>query len=237
MNDFLFISQTIIGLALVLAAFRLGYVWQVALVASQAALMNIFVLKQMTVFGLVITGGNVLYASIFLSTDMIAEHYGKKRALQTVRIGFAVSLFFLIMSQFIKAYIPVEEEFSLAVNDSFNMLFEMAPRVVAGSMLAYLISQHWDVFVFEAIRKKTEGRHLWLRNNASTMTSQLIDTTIFTFIAFYGVFSTGVFWQIFITTYIIKVLIAALDTPFVYLSKFGIFIPEQLKGAKESPEK
>ena len=120
MNDTLFIIQTIIGLALVLAAFRLGYVWQVALVASQVALMNIFVLKSMNIFGLVVTGGNVLYASIFLSTDLIAEHYGKEKALQTVRIGFAVSIFFLIMSQFIRIYIPVKEEFPLIVNNSFD---------------------------------------------------------------------------------------------------------------------
>lgn len=224
MNELLFFFQAIISLGFVLLAFRLGYVYLVGLVAALVALMNIFVIKQMTLFGFAITGGNVLYASIFLSTDIISEHYGKEKALQTVRIGFGVGIFFLLMSQFILRFTP--NEFDIA-QPAFKTLFKLAPRIVIGSLAAYLMAQHADVLIFHFLKKTTQGKFLWLRNNLSTLCSQLIDTLTFTLIAFYGVFPN--LWEILLTTYVVKIIIAALDTPFIYLSKMPFFLPNDLK--------
>lgn len=205
-----------------LFAFRMGKIWVIGMIAAYAILMNIFVTKGMYLFGLAATGGNVLYASIFLGTDLLAEHYGKKTATRAIRIGFLASIFFLIMSQFILWFEPADFDFA---QGAFETIFTLTPRIVIGSLIAYLISQHLDVWLFHKIKKKTQGKHLWLRNNGSTWISQAVDSIIFTLIAFLGVFPS--IWQIILFTYIIKIIVAAIDTPFIYLSKQ--FLPKELK--------
>ena len=212
-NELLFIIMTLVSLGFVLLAFRLGKPWVIGLIAAQAVLMNIFVLKGMYLFGLAVTGGNVLYASIFLATDLLSEHWGKKEALKAVRIGFFVSIFFLIMSQLILKFIPSDYDFA---HQSMATLFTLVPRIVLGSMVAYLVSQHLDVWLFNKIKEKTGDRMLWLRNNGSTWISQLVDSVIFTVIAFAGVYPL---FSLILFTYIIKVIVAVIDTPFIYLSK------------------
>jgi uncharacterized integral membrane protein (TIGR00697 family) len=113
-------------------------------------------------------------------------------------------------------FVPAANDFA---NPHLKAIFDFMPRVALGSMAAYLLSQLHDVWVFHLIREKTRGRMLWLRNNASTLSSQALDTIIFCSVAFLGVFETGVFLQILATTYIMKVIVAALDTPFIYLAK------------------
>ena len=224
MNELWFFSQTLISLFFTLIAFRLGYTFLIGLISAQVVLMNVFVVKQLTLFGLAVTGGNVLYASIFLGTDIIAEHYGRDKAYEAVRIGFGVSIFFLIMSQFILSYIP--NEYDIA-QPSFKILFSLTPRIVLGSMAAYLISQHIDVFLFHKIKQKTGGKWIWLRNNGSTFCSQLLDSVTFTLIAFGGVYHNII--ELILTTYVIKIVVAAIDTPFIYLSKLNFFMPNSIK--------
>lgn len=220
-NEVLFILMSLTSLGFVLIAFRLGKSWLIGLVSAQAVLMNIFVIKGMYLFGLAATGGNVLYASIFLATDLLGEHYGKKAANQAVRVGFFVSIFFLVASQFILKFIPADYDIA---QGAMQTLFTLVPRIVIASMVAYLISQHLDVWSFDKIKKLTNGKYLWLRNNGSTMTSQLVDSIIFTLIAFWGVYPNLV--QLILFTYIIKIVVAAIDTPFIYLSK--VLKPKEL---------
>ncbi|MBU1131541.1 queuosine precursor transporter [Patescibacteria group bacterium] len=212
-NELLFIIMSLVSLSFVLLAFRLGKVWLVGIICANVILMNIFVVKGMYLFGLAATGGNVLYASIFLATDLLCEHYGKKEAMRAVRIGFFVSIFFLIMSQFILRFIPADYDFA---QGAMKTLFTLTPRIVLGSMAAYLVSQHLDVWLFNKIKEKTQGRMLWLRNNGSTFVSQLVDSAIFTVIAFAGVYPL---LELIVFTYIIKIIVAVLDTPFMYFSK------------------
>lgn len=221
-NNWIFIIQSLVSLMFVLMAFKMGKKWLVALLAVNVVLMNIFVTKQMMLFGLAATGGNVLYASIFLSTDMLAEHYGKKVALKAVRIGFFVSIFFLVMSQFILWFTPVGWD---TAHGSLQTLFTLTPRIVGASMIAYLISQHLDVYLFERIKKSTKGKFLWLRNNGSTFVAQGVDSIIFTMLAFYMVPGFEQIWSIILFTWIVKLVVAVLDTPFMYLSKLKVFKP------------
>jgi len=212
-NELLFILMTMISLTFVMLAFRLGKTWLIALIAINAVLMNIFAMKGMYLFGFAATGGNIMYASIFLAADLLNEYYNKKEARRAVMIGFFGSIFFLITTQLILRFIPADYD---VAQKSFTILFTLAPRIVIGSMVAYLISQNLDVWIFSKIKKFTGGKHLWLRNNASTWTSQLVDSIIFSTIAFAGVYPL---FELIAFTYIIKVLIATIDTPFIYLSK------------------
>ena len=212
-NELLFFVKVLVTLSFVLLACRLGKTWLIGLIAAQVVLMNIFVAKGMYLFGLAVTGGNVLYASIFLATDMLCEHWGKKEAVKAVRIGFFVSIFFLIMSQFILKFAPADYDFA---HSAMATLFTLTPRIVLASMVAYLTSQHLDVWLYNLIKEKTKGRMLWLRNNGSTLISQAVDSIIFTTIAFAGVYPL---LELILFTYIIKAIVAILDTPFIYLSK------------------
>ncbi|MCD6109698.1 queuosine precursor transporter [bacterium] len=234
-NNSLFILQAIVGLSFTLIAFKFGLPWLMMLIAVQAVIMNIFVLKMMNVFSFEITGGNVLYASIFLGTDIICEHYGKDKARQAVWMGFFASLFFIIMSQFIVWYNPSTLENSVFLHNTLTTIFNTTPRIVLASMISYLISQHLDIYIYTSIKKVTGDKLLWLRNNGSTFISQLFDSIFFSFAGLYGIVANAQnVWQIILFTYIVKIIIAVMDTPFIYLSKMWPFRPH-LK--KEIPQK
>lgn len=212
---FVFLSVVMLG------AFRLGRWYVFVLIAVFTVLMNIFVVKQFDVFGLAITWWNALYGAIFLGTDLIAEHYGRKEAYKAIFVGFMSMLLFVICTQFFLWFSPNDYDFA---HESMAALFTLAPRILLWSMLAYIIAQSIDIYLFDAIKKWTKGKYLFLRNNGSTFISQAVDTLIFTFIGLTTIWSfewviwLDIFWQVFLTTYIIKVLIAFIDTPFLYLS-------------------
>ncbi len=178
---------------------------------------NIQVLKSVEMFGLTATLGNAIYGSINLSTDLINEKYGKKISEKAVYMGFfSLFAFTLIMQLVLK--IPA------SVNDfaqgPMEALFSFLPRLSAGSLIAFLVSQLSDVHLFERIRRAFPSeRALWIRNNGSTLISQLIDSVLFVLIAFWGIYPLDVLWQIVMSTYLIKALSALLDTPFVYLMR------------------
>lgn len=223
LNEFLFLGFTFFLFGITLLAFRLGLFALFALIGVSSVLMNIFVTKQFFLFGFAITGGNALYGSLFLATDLIGEHYGKRESLQAVGIGFFASLFFVICSQVLLAFTPNEYDFA---QDSLITLFSVTPRILFGSLLAFAIAQTLDVFLFQKIKILTKEQLPFLRNNLSTMFSQMVDTLIFTFvgltsfslwgIAFPGILETDLFWEVATATFLIKILVALLDTPFFY---------------------
>lgn len=224
-NELLFIIQTIIGLAFTLVAFSMGRNWLYGYIAVCIVLANIFVTKQITLFGIPATGGNVLYGSIFLATDLLAEHFGKREARQAILLGFGAALFYLIMSQFILKFSPSPDDWGAA--EGMATIFDFAPAIVLASLMAYLILQFHDIWAFHWIREKTGGRYLWLRNNGSTWVSQLIDSVVFSILAFLVLpilfpsaeaLPFDIVVGIIISTYFLKILVAAIDTPFIYLS-------------------
>lgn len=104
--------------------------------------------------------------------------------------------------------------------EAFNKVFSLTPRIVIASMVAYLISQTHDVYAFHFWKEKTKGKYLWLRNNASTMVSQAIDTCTFITLAFYGIVPNDVLLGMIVWQYLIKVTIALMDTPFMYIATY-----------------
>lgn len=219
MNELLFIVSTVAFLgAVILVYYLFGKAGIYAYVGFAAILANVEVTKSIDLFGLSTTAGSVLYASTFLCTDILSEKYGKKSAQKAVYIGTAVSLLWLVGTQITIALKPNESDF---INESLTNVLNTVPRIMIASLIAYIISQSVDVMMYHLIWKKTGNSKagLWIRNNGSTLTSQLVDSVIFVTIAFLGVYETKVFISILVTTYLLKAVIALLDTPFIYLAR------------------
>lgn len=175
---------------------------------------NVVSAKIVTLGGLVIPAAIVAYPLTFLMTDVIGEIWGKEQANETVKLGFICQLISLVLIG-LAILLPVAP---FADNQAeFKGIMAQSFRVVAASLVAYYCSQSWDVWVFHKIREKGTGNK-WLRNNLSTMTSQIIDTAIFITIAFIG--SVPNIWVMIGSQYLIKFIYALLDTiPFYWLTK------------------
>ncbi len=163
-----------------------------------------------------ISVGVLPYPVTFLCTDLISELYGKQRARAVVITGFAVSIYMLGLLQ-LGRLLPVSHLQSDTVQEQYMAVFGQSARAIFASMVAYLVAQLIDVRLYHFWRKRTKGRHLWLRNNGSTMASQLVDTTAVVTILFYGVWSGREIGYVILSSYLYKLLVAAADTPLMYL--------------------
>lgn len=217
-NEVFGLSFVLVNFFMLLIMYKLfGKAGLFAWVAISTILANIQVTKTIEIIGLTATLGNSLYASTFLATDILNEKYGKKDAQKAVWLGFFSLLIMIIAMQFGMKFIPAESDFA---DESLHTIFGLIPQIAIASMIAYLASQHLDVWIFTGLRKifPTDGQ-FWIRNNGSTLISQLLDTLIFTSIAFYGIYSFDVWIQIFLSTYVLKFIVSVLDTPFGYMAK------------------
>jgi uncharacterized integral membrane protein (TIGR00697 family) len=148
---------------------------------------------------------------------LISEIYGKKGAKECVKVGFVAILLYLSVAQIALRFHPAAED---TFFPHIQPIFSTAPRLIVASLCGYLISQFHDVWAYHFWKWVTRGKHLWLRNNLSTMVSQMIDSAVFCTIAFLNVYPLQTLISIFLTTYLFKVAVAALDTPFLYLAVF-----------------
>jgi uncharacterized integral membrane protein (TIGR00697 family) len=172
---------------------------------------NVIAGKIMLVGGVVAPAAVLCYSLTFAVTDTIAEIWGKERTVFIVNVGFIVTV---LSALFIRLAIAVPAAPFWEQQEAFSQILGSNLRIVLASVTAYLVSQHHDIWAFMFWKQKTGGRHLWLRNNLSTGVSQLLDTSIFIVLAFYG---TGIPLLPMITgQYLLKLLIALLDTPLVY---------------------
>ncbi|MBU1089869.1 queuosine precursor transporter [Patescibacteria group bacterium] len=226
-NEIIFFALLIFTLVSTLFAFRLGRAYLFGLVMLEVGLMNVFVVKQFDLFGLAVTGGNVLYGAIFLATDILNEHYGKRIAKKAVWAGFGAGVFMLVASALTTAFTPNEFD---SAQTAFQTIFSPTFRIVFASLASYLIFQTFDVWIYDFLKKATNGKFLWLRNNLSTILSQTGDSIFFTAAGllaipafseskfFAGFVPAEAFWEVVVFTLIIKIVVALLDTPILYLS-------------------
>ena len=163
-----------------------------------------------------ISVGLLPYPLTFLVTDLISEIFGEKRANDVVKVGLICS--FLVMG-FVYLADSIPAMVGSAVDDStFSLVFGLTAVSVLTSMIAYLLAQFIDIKIYHFWKRKTEGRHLWLRNNFSTFSSQFVDTTtIIVLLCAFGALPWAEFWILFGSSIIYKLVVAALDTPFLYL--------------------
>lgn len=222
-NELLLIGSVIFIFAAALAGYKFfGKTGLYCLSAIATVLANIEVLILVDAFGVEQTLGNVLFAVTFLITDILSECEGKKAANKAVFIGMFTSVFFLLLSQSWLLYIPNENDWA---SPAINTIFSNTPRMLIASFAVYAVSQMFDVWLYHkwwAFTEKKCGdkrRFLWLRNNGSTLISQLINTLLFTFLAFFGTYDFGTLISIFFSSYIIYIFTSLLDTPVVYLAR------------------
>ena len=184
------------------------------LFVASLLLANILASKIIMVGGLVLPAAIILYPLTFLFTDVVAEVEGRRSAGALVMTGFYLSLFMVLVILAGKILPPAE---FWKNQEAYDLILGSTPRIVLASMVAYLVSQNHDIWAFHWWRKRTGGRHLWLRNNLSTIVSQMIDSTLFIGIAFCGTVPPATIGMMIISQYLVKVGIALLDTPVCYL--------------------
>ena len=217
MNELLWFAMMLANFLFILLFYRLFgktglYIW----IPIAAIVANIQVLKLVDLFGINATLGNIVYASSFLVTDILSENYGKKSASKAVMVGFLSLIASMCLFQAALWFQPSPDDW---VQESLKNIFGLMPRIVLASLLAFGLSQIHDVWAYNFWKKKWPAdRFIWIRNNASTMVSQLIDSVVFTIVAFAGQLSPKVLLQIFLSTYILKWIVALMDTPFIYLA-------------------
>ncbi len=166
-----------------------------------------------------ISVGILPYPITFLITDLISEIYGKKRANDVVVFGIFASLFSLLII-YIANVVPATS-WSYVNNKTFTTVFGNSLIAVFSSMLTYLCAQFVDIQIYHFWKKRTKGKHLWLRNNFSTWFSQFTDTlTILLLLCFFGIVEWVNFKGLLISGFLFKVLIAFIDTPFLYLGVY-----------------
>ncbi len=222
-NELLLILSVPLLYGAVLLSYRLlGRAGLYAMTAIATVLANIEVLLLVDAFGMEQTLGNVLFASTYLITDILSENEGKRASTRAVWIGVLASAAMLAVTQ---TWFFYELSPSDWAGGSIRTLFATTPRLMLASFMGYLVSQRFDVWLYHrlwALTAKRTGsatRLLWLRNNAATLVAQILNTVLFTLIAFAGRYSASTVLSIMLSSYLIYICTALLDTPFVYLSR------------------
>ena len=190
-----------------------------SLVTSNLIFQKFFYWEPFGLYRFEISVGILPYPLTFLITDILSEIYGKKKANQVVIAGIFAS-FFSMLIILIADYVP-------AINNSpvddniFSTVFGLSPLAVLASMLAYLFAQFIDIRIFHFWKNLTNGKHLWLRNNFSTFFSQFIDTfTVLFLLSFFKILPWSIFTSLLISGFLFKIIVAAIDTPVLYLIVF-----------------
>jgi len=205
-----------IGSLSAVIAKKYGVEYIIGMFACLAVVANIIASK-IVVFGpFTVPAAVLVYSTTFLLTDFLSELYSEKEAIKAVYIGFISNIVLVISIWIAVQWQPAPFWQGQA---AFESIFGLVPRIVLGSMIAYIVSQNLDVKIFMFFKNKYP-KHLWLRNNAGTMISQLVDTVIFITISFYGTMPVEVLLSLVIGQYVVKWIIAVLDTPFLYLVKY-----------------
>lgn len=181
-----------------------------------SVLANILILKGVDILGISATLGNILFASNFLATDMLTENYGYKEAKKGVKFAILSVIIYLIVGQVALLFIPNSTD---TMQPLFEILFSFAPRITLGSISMFALSNFVDIKLYEYLRKKSNGKKMWLRNNICTIICNGGENFLFYLIAFAGVMSMSEIVMIALSATIIEILIAVCDTPFLYLSK------------------
>ena len=184
--------------------------------AVATILAEIGVVKSVNMLGLSATLGNVLFASNFLVTDILTECYGEKEAKKGIKYAIFSVILFIIIMQVMLLFKPNNLDFA---QESMKTIFGLVPRISIASIVMLALSNILDVKLYSWLKKKTNGKYMWFRNNICTILCNGLENFIFTFLCFTGIYSIGDMLMIGLATTIIETIIALCDTPFLYISK------------------
>lgn len=227
MNEILFLVSLIIAYSMVLFLLKKHgktglFVWT----GFAIVLANIEVIKGVEMFGLTMTLGNVIYLTTDFVTSICNEVYGKETARKAIWYGFYASLSFVILSQLTINFTPTPDSFE--VSEAMKLLFSTTPRMVFSSLATFLVASYIDTGIYDVLKRKVfkgDGAlNVFMRSEVSSSVSQFIDSALFTVLAFAGVSHLGGgqlsgLVEITLTTYVAKMIVGALDTPFLYIAK------------------
>lgn len=214
MNEILFITHTIIVSLCALFALKLGKDALISYMCLLSILSNLFITKQITLFGCAVTGGEVFAVGAIFSFNLLQEFFGKEQARKTILINFTALIFYLMMSQIHLWYTPNHFD---TMQSHFASILEIMPRITLASITVYIIVQMIDSTLYHALKKALAGRFILMRNVISLVCSQVLDTTLFTYLALYGVVGSPV--QVIIVSIIIKLIAITSTAPFILLAK------------------
>ncbi len=214
MNELIFILHTIIISCFALCALALGKNALVAFVCVQCVLANLFVIKQITLFGLHATCSDAFTVGATLGLNLLQEYFGRTITKKAIWINFFVLIFYAIVSQIHLAYSPSSVD---TMQPHFSPILAFMPRIVIASFSVYLLVHLLDYTLYGALKRIFNQKYLLVRNYASVIVCQLIDTVLFSFLGLYGIIEH--IWEVILVSYMIKLMVIFIATPFVGFSK------------------
>ncbi|MCM3072038.1 queuosine precursor transporter [Staphylococcus equorum] len=217
-NEVFGVLTFLITFLLLVAMYRFfGKQGLIAWIAIGTIIANIQVIKTVDIFTISATLGNVMFASIYLATDILNEIYGRKIAKRAVWLGFSSTLVMIIVMQLSLHFIPSPVD---TTQGALDTIFNLVPRIALGSVIAYIIGQHLDVLLFSLLKNVFSSDSTFIiRAYGSTIISNIIDTALFVAIAFLGTMPNEAVFEIFITTYLLKIISTIFNVPFGYWAK------------------
>ena len=210
-------------------------------IALIGANLQVLKLSYFPLFDSPVALGTVLFSTTYFVTDLLSEHHGKKKAITAIVLGLVVMQFWLLITQATLLYPPLtpaqsagDYDWALGTHGQMSSLFAFFPGIAFASIGSYLISQFFDIYLYGYIRGKTGDKYLFIRNNVSTLLSTLIDNACFSLLAFYLLSPSPVplkelIFSYILGTYLLRIIYALLDTPFMYLSKTSAFSPKKMR--------
>lgn len=216
-NELIWLGYILINYIFMLFAYKKwGKLGIMMFIPLSIVIANIQVNKLVVLFGVSATLGNIAYGGIFLIEDILAENYGKKYAKTVIAIGFLTMVFTTVVMNLAILITPSSED---TAQNALETLFSPLFRLTIASLLAYSVSTYADMNLYQLIKKIIPNfKNIWIRSNLSTIISQVVDSVIFTFVAFAGVYELDTLLSIMFSTYFMKLIISAADTPFVYMA-------------------
>jgi len=216
MNEILFFLSAIIAYGMIVfVAKYFGKGGLMAWIAASVILANIAVTKQVKMFGLDVTLGNIMFSSVYLCTDIISEVYGKKESKKAVNGGLIAAVGFIVFGNIINFAIPNDLDY---VSGALKEILAFTSRTTAASVICFYLSNLCDVWLFDKFRNKSK-KHLWLRNNVCTIVCNCVENFVMIFGAFIGIYDVKTCAMIAACTCVVEIIAGLLDTPFVYLGR------------------
>lgn len=213
-NELLFLAQTAFIGTTLLIALRMGKEALIAVIATQAVLANLFVVKQISLLGFNATAADAYAIGCMLGLNLLQEYYGKAITKLAIWISFFMSVVFAISAHLHLLYTPFLSD---TTHGAYVTILSATPRIVAASLFTYFVVQQFDMRLYGFLKNKFENRLYIFRNYSSIALSQLLDTLLFSFLGLYGIVTHV--WEIILVSYTIKIAILLLATPFLMLSR------------------
>ena len=217
MNEIIFAISIVIELCFVFICFRLGREWLFGSILINLILVTTFGAKLVPFFGFVVNFGNVFYASVFVATYFLIEHHGSKNGLRSVWLGASAVTFFVLCSQFAISLQGIEQ--SEVISKTMSTLFHLAPRIFIASILAYILAQYLNVWLYSNLMDRDGSKKLWFRITVAAFFAQILDSIVFFLVAFFAVLPTHILLQTIGISAILKIGIGLLGIPLLYISR------------------